>query len=459
MLKTIYALALAAALALLGAGQAGADPVASATADAGVRAYWTPQRMRAAEPLETPTASGQPLARSATGSTGDRGTPRFLGASDPGAGPVAEAGATAATEDSGKRARASAGRDLVPNPADAPFRAHGKIFFTVEGGSEPGDYLCSGTSVTSNNRSVVWTAGHCVYDNLGGGFVKNWIFVPAYEDGEAPFGEWPAVELATTEQWKRSAPFKYDLGAAIVATNGAGRSLGEVVGARGIAFNQPRSNTYVALGYPAIQPPVEFDGERMFRCTSPLLANDDPGGPGPRTMQIDCDMNGGSSGGGWVAGETLLSVSSYKYFLEDDRLYGPYLADVAEELYAEVTGDPILCGGKEATHVGTDAGETITGTAGADVIVAMGGDDRINGGGGKDLICGGGGDDTLKGSGGRDELRGGGGDDTLKGNRGRDKLKGGGGDDALHGGKARDRCIGGGGTDTGSSCERRRSIP
>ncbi|MEX2236594.1 MAG: choice-of-anchor Q domain-containing protein [Dehalococcoidia bacterium] len=65
------------------------------------------------------------------------------------------------------------------------------------------------------------------------------------------------------------------------------------------------------------------------------------------------------------------------------------------------------CLGRPESKAGTNAGETITGSAGPDVILALGGDDTVNGGGGVDYLCGGTGDDTLNGQEANDRLNGG----------------------------------------------------
>ncbi len=57
---------------------------------------------------------------------------------------------------------------------------HGKVFFTIPSGPEAGDYVCSRTALNSRNRSVVWTAGHCVFDTDGRVFATNWVFVPGF---------------------------------------------------------------------------------------------------------------------------------------------------------------------------------------------------------------------------------------------------------------------------------------
>lgn len=411
-----------------------------------VREYWTPQRMRKAEPatslLERRSAgrSAEAGARSAP-----QGGPIFVDprpAGDPRV-PLAEAGIA---EEPVPQHHAEANRDEITDTTAAPFRTHGRVFFTL-GGSP---YTCSATSVSANNRSVVWTAGHCVYDRDEGGFATKWMFAPGYRNGNSPFGRWPARRLATTPQWRSDSSFKYDLGAAVVRTDGSGRTLAEVVGSRGIAFNQPRDQQYQVFGYPA---DVPFDGQRMYRCSAPYGGADNPGGPGPSTMYVACDMNSGSSGGGWVADGRVLSVISYKYL--DDvcyppplnltcemHVYGPYQESVAAALYRSVRGQRQRCGGLDVTHLGTAGDDVIFGTAGPDVIKALGGDDVIRGRGGRDRICAGGGDDVLRGGPGNDRLRGGAGNDRLLGGKGR-----------------RDVCNGGSGRDRARGCEITRRIP
>jgi hypothetical protein len=200
--------------------------------------------------------------------------------------------------------------------------AHGKVFFS-DGAA---NYVCSGTALTSGNESVVWTAGHCVNEGPGA-FYTNWAFVPAYKDGARPHGTWTARELLTTSAWGNGGDFGYDLGAAVVNTNG-GATLTDTVGSRGIGFNQAAEQHYLSHGYPAAPP---FSGGRMFICEADLGTRDTSADP--PTMGIGCDMTGGSSGGGWVVGNDVLSVNSYGYSNQPDVMYGPYQGAVAQQLY------------------------------------------------------------------------------------------------------------------------------
>src|SRR3954453_7426692 len=165
----------------------------------------------------------------------------------------------------------------LPQPAPPP----GKVFFTLAGV----DYVCSGTALLSSNKSVVWTAGHCVNEGPGD-FATNWEFVPAYKDGTAPLGVYVAEDLVTSSAWANSGDFSYDFAAAVVAPSG-GTALTDRVGGRGITFNYSRNQTYSAYGYPAAPP---FAGERLWVCNSTLQTSDTSANP--PTMGIGCDMTG-----------------------------------------------------------------------------------------------------------------------------------------------------------------------
>jgi V8-like Glu-specific endopeptidase len=337
--------AVAATLALLPGGAAASPGMERVDAHTGARAYWTPARMRAAEPVDPVDVAS--LGGGVPAPAAGAAAPSFVGPADAGA--PAAAALRSGGSGAARRLFPNPHRDEITDPAAPEFRAHGKVFFTVKRGTEPGDYVCSGTAVNSRNRSVVWTAGHCIYDNeAAGGYSRNFVFVPGYKDGSSPYGEWPAKKVATTAGWRYDANIRYDLGAAVVTRDSSGRKLQNVVGATGIGFSQPRVQYLEAYGYPAdpatIPPHPEFTGEREFRCKGSPFGIDRPaGGSGPPTTGIECDMSAGSSGGGWIGGiprgaPMLLSVTSYGYLNEIDHLYGPYMAKQAKSLYKLVRG-------------------------------------------------------------------------------------------------------------------------
>ena len=117
----------------------------------------------------------------------------------------------------------------------------------------------------------------------------------------------------------------------------------------------------------------------------------------------------------------------------------------------------VMCGGVEATIVGTPDDDILEGTDGPDVIAGLQGNDQIRGLGGDDIICGGVGDDTIYGGEGFDIMFGAQGDDIIfsaNGNTGalRSDVRGmrafgGAGDDSIYGSDRWDRMQGGPGVD------------
>jgi V8-like Glu-specific endopeptidase len=303
------------ALALAGfATPAGAAPARSASvhlaavtaADAReVTRYWTPQRMRSAIPLENLLRAVDVQRLSAEVA---KGVPQI----------VPPTGVSPQAFPNGGSAWTGGGR--VVSTA-------GRVFFTFQGRNAS----CSGNAVTSANRSTVITAGHCV--KLEGAFHTNWVFVPAYNNGNAPFGTWTARATLATPQWVASEDINHDIGAAVVNTLN-GQSLTDVVGAQGVAFNQARAQNMYAFGWPAAAP---YDGTRMIYCSGRtfnaifLFSNG---------IGMTCNMTGGSSGGPWfqqfseATGTGLVnSVNSYKITFLPNNMYGPYFGASAQNLY------------------------------------------------------------------------------------------------------------------------------
>ena len=122
------------------------------------------------------------------------------------------------------------------------------------------------------------------------------------------------------------------------------------------------------------------------------------------------------------------------------------------------------CAGKRATIVGTARRDLLRGTRRADVIVALGGNDRVkppaattwSAAGPARQPAGESGRDRLLGGPGNDHLTGGPGNDRLLGQSGRDRLLGGAASTAAGGG-GRDSCAGGVGRDR-VRCEAKRSV-
>lgn len=223
--------------------------------------------------------------------------------------------------------------EQVVDPTAPEFRVHGVVFVSL---GFLGTGRCSGTAVTSRNKSVVITAGHCVSIGLPGRWLtERLVFVPAYRYGQRPFGVFPARWIDTTRQWRGIfGSANFDVGAIVVGRNERGETLGEAVGGVGIAWNLKATQTFDVHGYPAAEP---FDGETQRVCRQTPFLGHDPTSfalPGPLNLAVACDTTGGASGGGWVNAEGKLNgVTSYGYFDSESPTFGPYFGKEVGRLF------------------------------------------------------------------------------------------------------------------------------
>ncbi|MFI2029728.1 trypsin-like serine peptidase [Streptomyces buecherae] len=264
---------------------------------------------------------------------------------------------------------ARGGTDRIPEPVPArqvprPYHRNmapvGKVFFD----RPEGPTVCSGTVVRDpahpGASNLVWTAGHCVHGGARGTWMRNIVFVPAYNDRShpaerladappaevSPYGVWWADWSQTSDGWLRyggtgdERGSAYDFAVLHVRPKRGGASLEETVGAAiPIWFGAPpagRISGVSAYGYPAAPP---YDGARMFRCVGPpgrLAAADGA----PALYRVGCTMTGGASGGGWFVsrdGVTMLVSNSAIGSTAHTWLAGPHLGSAAREVFDAVS--------------------------------------------------------------------------------------------------------------------------
>ncbi|MEU9372297.1 peptidase [Streptomyces sp. NPDC048255] len=294
--------------ALIAGALSAASPSAAADAPASFRqqhaqGFWTAERMRTATPLDVtavPGAARTPVA----GAAAPTSIP-----------PTAAASPTAFPQAGG-----------AWTGGGAVVKTSGRVFFTMGGRTAS----CSGDSVTSANGSTVMTAGHCV--KYQGAWHTNWVFVPAYNNGNAPYGQWPATKTFATDQWAASEDMNMDVGLAVVAPLN-GQTLTQAVGAQGLLFNGGYNKRMYSFGFPAAAP---YDGSKLVYCSGNsgkdfLLTKD---------HSLSCNMTGGSSGGPWFQDfneatglGTQVSVNSFGYTFLPNRMYGPYFGNEAKAAY------------------------------------------------------------------------------------------------------------------------------
>jgi hypothetical protein len=288
---SIVLAALLIPMLLPGAVGARSSQAAVKAADAALLAYWTPER----------------IANAKTRDYVRNGAGKMVPFAKPGGGGGNVAGASWAL-------------------GGAIQSRSGRILFS-SGGS---DWICSGSVVSdglNNSRSVILTAGHCVFDGADGWsynflYMPNFDAEPNYDCATRNLGCWRATQLAANadfvpDGFGTDETVAVDYGFAEVGLRLNGNTELDVLygGYTLKTASLPALNaTQYAFGYPA---EGRYKGKDLIYCKGPTI--NDP--YGANTTGIGCNMNGGSSGGPRLADTTapengsgaLASVNSYGY--------------------------------------------------------------------------------------------------------------------------------------------------
>jgi V8-like Glu-specific endopeptidase len=280
---------------------------------AGSDDYWTPERLRSAKPLILPSINSSNVEHQAAPRERNRAEPE---------GQKSQSGLPTA--------------NVPPNPNNPLFKAEEKDTRTAEAPVAPGaasyygalythsrvfplsavstyphspvgrlffsdtrqglDYICSASVI---NRRVLVTAGHCVYNAASNAryFYSRFLFVPSYDNGNAPYGRWGWSYAITTNIWAAgggAVPNAADyalieLGDQVIS--GATRRAGDVTGWLGWRTLYLTPNHITILGLPA-----NLDsGLHLQRTDTQSFSTTNQ-----NTVEFGSPQGGGSSGGPYV---------------------------------------------------------------------------------------------------------------------------------------------------------------
>lgn len=284
-----------------------------------VRRYWTRRRMREAKPVPVPKLSRRAAARISTVGEPSGGVEKLIPPSSP------------------IRLNSPLTDFRIEESTAYPNRVNGKLYMTNEVGT---NFACSASVVVSPGKSLIFTAGHCAYDE--GEWDHNFLFKPAFNNGVSPYGNWVAARIRAPTAWVSSGGtnWTYDVAVLTLYPNSEGTRIQSDVGAWGVLFNGSANRYHEVIGYPGT--PEPYNGQEMIGCDTSFA-----GWQSAYTTATNgsfpvapCNQGHGSSGGPFVTEEgSVQAVMSHAVCKESEptncgeEAYGTYFGTAAENLY------------------------------------------------------------------------------------------------------------------------------
>ena len=231
-----------------------------------IRAYWTPERKRAAIPV---TGDGPMF----TGIPGGENAPPPPPPSDP----------------------EQADRNVMP------FQTGGKLFYSMNGQ----DFVASGNIFMRSN--MLLTAAHCIQDKVTGNLGENYVFERGFS-GDLSDEDFTFKTIALRENWYLTKNAKYDYAIAIL-----NKSSNIPTPLKYTTDADLKNKKITSMGYP-----TDFFGGAQLMFTKGVIV--------PiygHWAMFGSKMGSGSSGGAWVLddGVTAVGLNAYVSVSGKEILY------------------------------------------------------------------------------------------------------------------------------------------
>jgi hypothetical protein len=371
-----------AAAALLGTTAAHAQFTVSSNpqpAAAATHAYWTPERMKAAQSKDAFSAAARPAIPSSAPLP--VGNPGAAGGMLPSVGDLAPANGAkplspARVPERPQAVGAATGPYPGPNVTYAygpkfrlyPISTVGRLFFNENG--SPFECTATVTTGSASVLNVVWTAGHCVAAGNGSTWFTNFLFCPSYDisqGGENPaVGCWAGTSATTTNVWFNNGAagngWSRDFAYVTLAHSGDKHStdVANVTGSLGFAWNFAADQAWQHYGYPGQAPWVDGEmvvttAEYRYSVTSdangPAVnswgSGQTPGFSGSAVLLNFCyysESGGPACGAPWINTNVSFYYTSgangNEYGIE---IQGPYYDTTTCSVWKQATAWPGTC--------------------------------------------------------------------------------------------------------------------
>ncbi|WP_433244664.1 trypsin-like serine peptidase [Streptosporangium sp. CA-135522] len=325
-----------------------------------IAAYWSPSRIKEAQDNTPATPEVKPSTGSATSAPASptpTSTPATTAAAAATNGettfvPLAASG----NAKSAPTVDPTLPKRIPPRTGNSPMTV-GKVFFRM--GNK--DYWCSASSVASESRSLVATAGHCAYDAKQGRNADYWIFIPGYDRGRTPYGIYVGHSINLHEDFVGRGDYDYDYAFVNVhdgfvwkpgktANTYEMESVGKLednVGGQGLVVKRGINQATLAFGYPAA-PQIDgsrpYDGQELKWCSGRTSKRTAPTWLVELGIALKCPFTAGASGGPWLVDYDsenglgyLNGVNSFAWDTDTDKKYdlisSPYFITSTYNVY------------------------------------------------------------------------------------------------------------------------------
>ena len=235
------------------------------------------------------------------------------------------------------------GQRLVPLPGQSPDSHTAVLGLRVGALFErdaSGEHFCTASVVASPGKDLLITAAHCINGGKGSGYKKDIVFIPAYRDGDAPFGVWTPQRLLVGPQWAESANPDFDVGFVVLQPDD-GENIQQVLGANRLGVDSGYQYLVRVTGYPdSADAPIT-----CVNWTSRQSATQ---------LRFDCGgYTGGTSGSPWVThfdsrsrtGTIVGVIGGYQQGGDTPSIsYSAYLNSDIHQLYDQAISDGTAIG-------------------------------------------------------------------------------------------------------------------
>ena len=222
--------------------------------------------------------------------------------------------------------------------------ANGKVLYYDD--KKGKDYVCSASAVDSPTKRIVVTAAHCVHGGKGGTWYSNWMFVPAYDKKNRPYGTFPAYHMHAMDEWQREADpdhgkgFESDVAFVTTKDSEQGKRLVDAVGGHKVVTGKTTEFNATIFGYPH-----NIDKGLTLQTCSKMTKDTWANRKYHFHTVTGCNLKEGASGGPWLenynektgVGE-IRTVTSFGSETEA-YLGGPRFDDRAKKLFEEANSD------------------------------------------------------------------------------------------------------------------------